>query len=104
MLAAGSFMHFVIAFVLLFVLAIGVGQPSSNTNASARSPPAFRPAHALASTDPCAATTWASRLRQMAGLRPGDKIIAVAGKPVHNWDQLGNGASRRSTGRQPVAV
>src|SRR5580693_3781079 len=30
-LAAGSFMHFVLAFVLLFVMAVGIGLASTNT-------------------------------------------------------------------------
>lgn len=94
-LSAGSFMHFVLAMFLLFVLAIGVGQPSNNmalpgTNvisSIATCVPANE--HALAhDTNPCTAPNLARSPAEIAGLKPGGKIISVGGKPVGNWNQL----------------
>jgi membrane-associated protease RseP (regulator of RpoE activity) len=88
-LSAGSFMHFVLAMFLLFVLAIGIGQPSSNTNvvsAIAACVPASNAA--LNSASPCAGHNLGKSPAQIAGLKPGDKIISVNGVPVGNWNQL----------------
>jgi membrane-associated protease RseP (regulator of RpoE activity) len=64
---AGSTMHFVIAFVLLFVLvsAIGLRVATLQIGAVARSSPADR-----------------------AGLQPGDLVLAVDGKQPENWTDL----------------
>jgi membrane-associated protease RseP (regulator of RpoE activity) len=88
-LSAGSFMHFVLALFLLFVVAIAVGQPNSNTNvvsSIAGCVPAS--VQALNSTNPCAGHNLGKSPAQLAGIRPGDKIISVNGRPVGNWDQL----------------
>ena len=34
----------------------------------------------------------------MAGLRSGDKIVAVDGQPVHNWKQIGNAIKEHPAG------
>src|SRR5215469_10764353 len=88
-LAAGSFMHFVLAMFLLFVLAFGIGQANSNTNVVS-SIAACVPASvtALKSANPCAGHNLGKSPAQIAGLRPGDKIISVDGKPVGTWTQL----------------
>ena len=82
-LGAGSFMHFLIAFVLLFILAVGVGiaDQSGATVNVLRCVPATQQA-GCATGDPRSPAA-------LAGLKSGDKIIAVAGQPVHNWYQIG---------------
>ncbi|HUA43395.1 MAG TPA: site-2 protease family protein [Streptosporangiaceae bacterium] len=93
-LAAGSFMHFVLALFLLFVLAFAVGQPSTNTSLPGTnvisSIAACVPASVtkLNSTAPCAGHTLGKSPAQIDGMRPGDKIISVNGTPVANWNQL----------------
>ncbi|HXP19389.1 MAG TPA: site-2 protease family protein [Streptosporangiaceae bacterium] len=95
-LAAGSFMHFVIAFVLLWILAVGVGLSDQNST--------------TVSVLPCVPTKQQAACAQgdpkspavLAGLRPGDKIIAIAGQPVHNWTQLGEVIKEQPAGT-PVA-
>lgn len=83
-LGAGSFMHFAIAFVLLWILAVGVGvADQSGTTVSVLPCVPARSQAVCAHGDP---TSPAVR----AGLRSGDKIIAVAGQRVHNWTQIGN--------------
>jgi membrane-associated protease RseP (regulator of RpoE activity) len=98
-LAAGSFEHFLLAFVLLFVLAVGIGLANSNSPT-------------VGAIDPCVPTNATATHcvkgnpespAAKAGLRPGDKIIALAARPVHTWTQLGD-AIRRHPAGQPVAV
>jgi membrane-associated protease RseP (regulator of RpoE activity) len=84
-LAAGSFMHFILAFLLLFILAVGVGLavPSNSTT--------------LGGTDKCVPKTLTANCKKgepaspasVAGLRAGDKILAIAGTPVRDWTQMG---------------
>ena len=98
-LGAGSFMHFALAFVLLFILAVGIGL--ANTNSST-----------IGSIDPCVPTsiTAASCAKSdpaspavKAGLRTGDKIIALGGTRVHTWNELG-AAIRAQKAGTPVTV
>jgi membrane-associated protease RseP (regulator of RpoE activity) len=99
-LLAGSFMHFALALVLLFILAVGIGIPNSTTiGAVGKCLP--KTVKALDSGT-CAQGLPASPARQ-AGIRPGDKIISIAGRPVQNWTQLGNVIRAQPAGR-PVAV
>jgi membrane-associated protease RseP (regulator of RpoE activity) len=85
--AAGSIVHFTIAFVLLWLVAFGIGVDpgfsASATPATVTVLPCVpaRAAAGCAAGDP---STPAVR----AGLRAGDTIIAVAGRPVSDWAQL----------------
>jgi membrane-associated protease RseP (regulator of RpoE activity) len=98
-LAAGSFMHFVLAFVLLFALAIGIGLAGAGTST------------AVGAIDTCVPSSLTSACKlsnpdspaKRAGIRAGDKIIAVAGVPVRNWTQMGKVLRRQPAGT-PVAV
>jgi membrane-associated protease RseP (regulator of RpoE activity) len=80
-LAAGSFMHFVLALFLFFVLAIGIGSATSVT---------------------CAGSHVKSPA-EVAGLKTNDKIVSVGGKPVGNFNQLHAALSSEKTG-VPVPV
>jgi membrane-associated protease RseP (regulator of RpoE activity) len=97
-LLAGSFMHFVIAFVLLSGLALGIGMIGSTATASTTITviPCVT-AQATTSCQPHSPQTPAKR----AGLRQGDQIVAIAGRPVHNWNQLGTAIKAQRPG-QPV--
>jgi membrane-associated protease RseP (regulator of RpoE activity) len=64
-LAAGSFMHFLLAAVLLFGLALTIGAESEGCTA-AQSP------------------------AQQAGLKVGDQVTSFDGTPVSSWTQLSN--------------
>jgi membrane-associated protease RseP (regulator of RpoE activity) len=98
-LAAGSFMHFVLAFVLLFALAAGIGLAGAGTSTTVGAIDTCVPSSLTAA---CQASDPASPAKQV-GIRAGDKIIAVAGAPVHNWTQMGK-ALRRQPAGQPVAI
>jgi membrane-associated protease RseP (regulator of RpoE activity) len=99
-LAAGSFMHFVLAFVLLFILAVGIGQATDSSSATVGSIEPCVPKSETAVT--CVKSDPASPAVK-SGFRTGDKIIALAGKPVHTWDQLG-AAIRAQPAGTPVTV
>jgi len=99
-LAAGSFMHFALAFVLLFFLAVGVGIQNT-TVIGAVSPCLPQTVKAL---DSGACARGLPRSPAAAGgIRSGDKIVSIGGRPVSNWTQLGD-AIRAQPAGQPLAV
>jgi membrane-associated protease RseP (regulator of RpoE activity) len=88
-LFAGSFMHFVLAFVLLFLLAAVIGLDNNNTT-QLGPVAACVPANAKAfSAGTCTAGDAPSPAKA-AGLRAGDKVVSFDGKPVSTWTALGN--------------
>jgi membrane-associated protease RseP (regulator of RpoE activity) len=102
-LAAGSFMHFALAFVLLFLLAVGIGVPKS-TNSTTISAVSKCLPRTLKELDAgvCAKTAPPSPAAR-AGLRVGDKVLSVAGHPVSTYTQLSDILRRQPAGR-PVAL
>jgi membrane-associated protease RseP (regulator of RpoE activity) len=93
-LAAGSFMHFVIAFVLLFAIVLLVGQSKPTLTidtVTCVNPPAS------GSCGPDAKFP-----ARKAGLRVGDRVVSYAGRPVSSWDQLV--AEVRGHGTTPATV
>jgi membrane-associated protease RseP (regulator of RpoE activity) len=85
--------------VLLFALAVGIGLAGAGTSTTVGAIDTCVPSSLTAA---CTASNPASPAKQ-AGIRAGDKIIAVAGVPVHNWTQMGK-ALRRQPAGQPVAI
>jgi len=73
---------------LLFALAIGVGQLSDTNVVSSIAACVPASNAALNSASPCAGHNLGKAPAQIAGMRPGDKIISVGGRPVGNWAQL----------------
>jgi len=63
-LGAGSFLHFVLGFVLLFLLFVGIG-----TN----------------QVLPVISEVVSNSAAQAAGIQPGDEIVAINGKKVTEW-------------------
>jgi membrane-associated protease RseP (regulator of RpoE activity) len=98
-LAAGSFMHFVLAFVLLFALAIGIGLANPGTSTAVGAIDSCVPSSLTAG---CTSSNPASPAKQV-GLRAGDKIIAIGGTAVRDWTQMGKALRRQPPG-QPVAI
>jgi membrane-associated protease RseP (regulator of RpoE activity) len=68
---AGSFMHLVMAFLLLWTLhsVVGFVQPDNRIGEISKLPTGQSPA-------------------QEAGFRPGDKIVSIDGRPLRKWDDL----------------
>jgi len=83
-LSAGSFMHFVIAFVLLWVLAVGIGTATAPTSTVVTVVTCV-PANAQAA---CAPGQKPQSPAQAAGMRTGDKIISVSGVRVRSYSKL----------------
>jgi len=86
-LAAGSFMHFVLALVLLFIVAIGIGQAANSNQISTVAACVPVNAKALNSANPCAGHRPKSPA-EAAGIKPNDKIISIGGQPVATWNEL----------------
>ena len=99
-LAAGSFMHFVLAFVLLFALAIGIGLAGAGTSTAVGAIDTCVPSSLTSACKPSNPASPAKR----AGIRAGDKIIAVAGVPVRNWTQMGKVLRRQPAGKRIVVT
>jgi membrane-associated protease RseP (regulator of RpoE activity) len=102
-LAAGSFMHFVLAFVLIFGLALGIGIENDNTSqlgTVAACVPAT--SQALNNDSPCTSSDAVSPAK-MAGLRVGDKVTSFDGTKVSSWNQLADGIKNAHAG-EPVTL
>lgn len=102
-LVAGSFMHLVLAFVLIFGLALGLGIQNDNTTTlgtvSACVPSSVK---ALNSGAACTAKEGKSPA-SLAGLRVGDQVTAFNGAKVGSWNQLSDIIKRTPSGK-PVAL
>lgn len=89
-LAAGSFMHFVIAAVLIFGLALSIGIENDNTTKLGTVATCV-PANEQALTSGTACASGAAKSPAViAGLKVGDQVTGFNGAPVSNWTQLSN--------------
>ena len=89
-LAAGSFMHFVIAAVLIFGLALAIGIENDNTTKLGTVATCV-PASEQALTSGAACTSGEAKSPAViAGLKVGDQVTGFNGAPVSNWTQLSN--------------
>ncbi len=77
--SAGTFMHFLIAFVLMIVLLAGFGRfEGENATTTIEE---VAPSLTLKGTVPSPA--------KVAGLRVGDKLVGIDGSPVDAWESVG---------------
>lgn len=89
-MVAGIMMQFVLAFVLIFGLALAIGVENDNT-AQLGTVAACVPATEKALDDGAACTSSdAKSPASIAGLRVGDTIVGFDGAKVTSWDQLSN--------------
>jgi membrane-associated protease RseP (regulator of RpoE activity) len=86
-LSAGSFMHFVLAFLLIGGLALSVGIENVSTQLGPISPCVPSSVTAMDNAH-CTPSNPASPAK-LAGVQAGDQVTAFDGKPVSNWTQLG---------------
>ena len=86
-LVAGSFMHFVIAAVLIFGLALGIGVENANTTQLGTVATCV-PASEQAIQNGTACAGGAAAPAVAAGLKVGDRVTAFDGTPVSSWAQL----------------
>jgi len=103
-LFAGSFMHFVLAFVLLFLVAAGIGL-DNNTTTQLGPVSSCVPSSAKAfDSGTCTASDQPSPAK-VAGIKTGDKVISFNNKPVSSWTALGNDIKKTPANRSvPVVV
>ena len=81
-LGAGSFLHFVLGFLLIFTLIAGIGisQTSSKIQTVSECIP-------QSTTESCGPTSKASPAKTI-GLQPGDRIIGINGEKTSDWNKL----------------
>jgi membrane-associated protease RseP (regulator of RpoE activity) len=99
-LVAGSFMHFALAFVLLFILAVGIGVSNSTTigqvsKCLSANVKAMNNGTCAAGADPSPA--------KAAGIKAGDKVVSIAGHPVTSFTRLSDLIRAQPAGK-PVPV
>ncbi|MCW2572305.1 MAG: peptidase [Frankiales bacterium] len=97
-LAAGSFMHFVIAVVLVLVASFGIGQVVESSPALAKTTDCV----ASGSNQSCSAPGAVPAPAKIAGVQPGDVVVSVDGHTVKDGTDFVR-AIRASAGR-PVAL
>jgi membrane-associated protease RseP (regulator of RpoE activity) len=103
-LLAGSFMHFALAFVLLFGLAIGIGLENNNSTTIGtvdQCVPAS--AKALNALNLQCGSGRPKSPAVLAGIRTGDKIISIDGTRVRNFTQAGKLIRAQPPG-QPMSI
>ena len=88
-LSAGSFMHFVLAFLLIAGVALGIGIENDNTTQLGTISPCVAASVTALDNGTCTASDAPSPAKQ-AGLKAGDTVTAFDGQPVSNWTQLTN--------------
>jgi membrane-associated protease RseP (regulator of RpoE activity) len=100
-LCAGSAMHFLLALLLVFGLALSVGIAYGNTQVGTLSPcvPVSLTAY---NNDSCTGSHLQSPAK-LAGLRLGDVVTAIDGRPVSNFTQLTDAVRPQRPGT-PVTI
>ena len=87
-LAAGSFMHFLIAALLIFGLAIGLGIENDNTTQLGTVAACVPSSNAALQNDTSCPSGAAESPAKAAGLKVGDTVTAFDGTKVTSWTQL----------------
>jgi membrane-associated protease RseP (regulator of RpoE activity) len=98
-MGAGSFMHFALAFVLLIILALAIGQPVASTASTIGSVSPCVAANVKALDQGSCAHSLGNSPARLAGIRAGETIVAVGGRPVHTWTQVGNAIRAQPVGK-----
>jgi membrane-associated protease RseP (regulator of RpoE activity) len=102
-LAAGSFMHFVLAALLIFFLALAIGIENDNTTHLGTVATCV-PASEQALTSGAACTSGEAKSPAViAGLKVGDQVTGFNGTAVSNWTQLSNAILKVKPGA-PVSL
>jgi len=99
-MSGGPAMNFVLAFILFGVVLMGFGIPTQKTEI-ASIPQCVKTAADYAKNPECTAADMPSPA-SVAGLRPGDVIVSVAGAPATSWDAATRAI--RDHGAGPVEI
>ena len=95
-MSGGPAMNFVLAFILFGVVLMGFGIPTQKTEI-ASIPQCVKTAADYVKNPECTAADRPSPA-SAAGLRPGDVIVSVAGRPATSWDARDAGHPRPRRG------
>lgn len=85
-LSAGSITHFILGFIILLILAMSLGLPNNKDLPVLAEVANCVQDHTVAYDAPCPAGAPAPA--KNAGLRPGDQIVSIAGKPISTWSDM----------------
>ncbi|MDQ3825297.1 MAG: site-2 protease family protein [Actinomycetota bacterium] len=85
-LSAGALTHFVLGIVLIYAMAVSTGLPILNPAPTPAVVSAVSPCIAVRADGSCPPGSPAPA--RDAGLQPGDRVLAVAGTPVHDFGDL----------------
>jgi membrane-associated protease RseP (regulator of RpoE activity) len=88
-MVAGSFMHFALAFVLLGFVALAIGQVNDNSATIGAVNQCVAANVKALGQDSCKDSRGTAPAK-LAGIKSGDTIVAVGGKPVQTWTQAGD--------------
>jgi membrane-associated protease RseP (regulator of RpoE activity) len=102
-LAAGSFMHFVLAAVLIFGLALGIGIQNDNTTQLGTVAACVPPSESALASGAACTSSDAKSPAAVAGLRVGDQVTSFDGVKVGTWTQLSNAIKGAKPG-SPVTI
>ncbi|HEY3464394.1 MAG TPA: site-2 protease family protein [Amycolatopsis sp.] len=90
-MSAGSITHFILGFVVLYLMAVTMGLPNLtpvDTSPVLSATSCARSATTEAQAQDTSCPPGAPRPAEAAGLRAGDKVLAVGGKPVASWTEM----------------
>jgi membrane-associated protease RseP (regulator of RpoE activity) len=93
-LSAGSLTHFAVGVVLIYAMAVSTGLPNLDRAPTPAVVSAVSQCIEVRADGSCQPGSPAPA--RDAGLRPGDQVLAVAGSPVHDFDELGKAIQSRS--------
>src|SRR5262249_24088752 len=99
-MCGGPAMNFVLAFILFAIVMMGFGVVTQQLNIP-EVPACVKTSEQFAVNPNCAPGDKVSPAAA-AGLRPGDKIVSIAGRQVGDWDEATRAI--RAQGAGPVAI
>ena len=103
-LGAGSFMHFVLAAVIIFGLALGIGiENQVTTNRVASVTPCVQPSKAALQNGAACKKDAPKSPAALAGLKAGDTVTAFNGVTMTSWGQLHRAILATKPG-EPVSI
>jgi membrane-associated protease RseP (regulator of RpoE activity) len=99
-LSAGSFMHFVLAFVILVGMALMLGIENDNTVQLGTVITCLAPNVTDLNDNSCGDAAHQPSPAAVAGLEVGDTVTSFNGTPVSNWTQLSNAIKAAKPGQK----
>nr|WP_242659684.1 site-2 protease family protein [Thermostaphylospora chromogena] len=101
-MAGGPAMNFVLAFILFAVVLMGFGVATEQT-VVAEVPQCVKTEQAARENPECTPSDPLSPAAE-AGLRPGDRVVSVAGRPVSDWDELSRAIRAEQAGPVQIGI